>query len=301
MVAPLHVVAPSRWVADQAARSSLFDGYPTTVIPNGLDVTWWSPGDGSAVRRALDIPQDARVVLFVAEDTENRFKGFAYLADALRLLVARAVPGLFLLSAGHNDPARLTGAILPPERRLHLGALSCDRLLRMAYRAADVFVMPSVQESFGQTVVEAMACGIPVVAFGTGGMLDTVRPGVTGRLVPPGDAAGLADAIERLLLGPATRGSLADNARRIAADEYSSSPQAPCFRRENGRAAETAGATSAARVTTVTPLPPDESIGLTRATSAARSACRREGPPVGRRCTSPPMTGVRCTSTGTRC
>jgi glycosyltransferase involved in cell wall biosynthesis len=226
MPVPPHVVAPSRWVAAQARASSLFGSFPLSVIPNGVDPARWCPGDRSAVRTALGIPADARVVLFVADNTENPIKGFAVLADALRALDGEAGRGLFLLTAGSNDPGGRVGDRLPADRRLHLGRLTCDRLLWAAYNAADVFAMPSLQESFGQTVVEAMACGTPTVGFATGGMSDTVRPGVTGWLAAPGDPADLAAQLARALDGPGGRGLMAAGCRRVAVEEYSSDLQA---------------------------------------------------------------------------
>ena len=82
-----------------------------------------------------------------------------------------------------------------------------------------MFVIPSLQESFGQTVTESMACGTPVVGFDAGGIPDMVRPGVTGQLAPVGDAAALAVAIESVLSDPA-RAAMGERCRQVAVDEY---------------------------------------------------------------------------------
>src|SRR5262249_21613664 len=109
---------------------------------------------------------------------------------------------------------------------LPLGYLGNERMRSLVYSAADVFVMPSVQEAFGQTALEAIACGIPVVGFTVGGIPDIVRPGVTGLLVPTLDVGALRAAIRALLQDPARRVEMAANCRRIAVGEYALEVQA---------------------------------------------------------------------------
>jgi glycosyltransferase involved in cell wall biosynthesis len=111
-------------------------------------------------------------------------------------------------------------------KQVNLGRINHDRYLSLAYSAADVFVIPSVQESFGQTISESLACGTPVIGFATGGMLDMVRPGKTGRLVPVGDTAALRDAIRGMLQDPAALRQYSGHCRQIALAEYSIEAQA---------------------------------------------------------------------------
>ena len=214
----LTVVGPSRWIAAQSRRSSLFSRFPTTVIPNGLDAESFAPRDQRFARDLLGVPAEARVVLFVAESTENKRKGFAELLDAIDRLAD--VPGLLLLSVGGQAP-RLPDGVA----NRHLGRVTADRLLSAAYAAADVFVIPSLQESFGQTVTEAMACGTPVVGFDAGGIPDMVRPGVTGQLAPVGDTAALAAAVRTVLADP-DRAAMGRRCRQVALDEYTVGLQA---------------------------------------------------------------------------
>lgn len=215
----LHLVAPSNWIAAQARRSSLLGGCPVTVIPNGLDVDEWAPGERGSTRRALRIPADAKVVMFAAADVNNRLKGYRHLAEALSGL--GRLEGLFLLTVGYGHATPVPGV-----PHLHLGKVASDRVMQMAYAAADVFAMPSLEESFGQTVTEAMACGTPVVAFAVGGVVDTVRPGATGVLAAPGDAAQLREGISRLLEDASLRNRMSAESRRVAVAEYSSELQA---------------------------------------------------------------------------
>jgi glycosyltransferase involved in cell wall biosynthesis len=217
----LHLVGTSRWIAAEAKRSSLLGRFASVIIPNGLDVEDFSPRDRGFARDTLGVPRDKKVVLFIADSISNKRKGFDYLVAALRKLQDRS--DLFLVSVGGTKP-EIAGIPL-----LHLGRINHDRMLSLTYSAADVFVIPSLQESFGQTVTESLASGTPVVGFDTGGIPDMVRPGVTGYLSPVGDADALAAAIVRVLDNPALAAEMGANGRRIAVAEYSLAVQAKAY------------------------------------------------------------------------
>ena len=218
----LHLVGTSRWIAGEAKRSSLMGRFPVSIIPNGLDVRDFAPRDRHTARDFFDLPADAKIVLFAADSTSTVRKGFAYLAEALQGM--NDVPDLLLVSVGAGEP-KLSGV-----RHRHLGKIKDDRVLSLAYSAADVYVIASLQESFGQTVTESMACGTPVVGFASGGIVDMVRPGVTGELAPTRDVAALRDALKRVLSNPAKRAEMAANCRRVAVEEYSLDVQAAAYR-----------------------------------------------------------------------
>lgn len=209
----LHLVTPSRWLACEAQRSALLHHFPVTVIPHGVDTEVFCPRERGFAREVLGVPQSARVVLFVGEPVQRHLKGFALLAQALNQWGDLA--DLFLMSVGNGKPP-----VEVQTPSLHLGRIDNARLLSMVYSAADVFVMPSSQEAFGLTALEATACGTPVVGFAVGGLLDIIRPGVTGLLVPPQDVSALWSAIRDLLQDPARRAEMAVNCRRIAVEEY---------------------------------------------------------------------------------
>jgi glycosyltransferase involved in cell wall biosynthesis len=215
----LHIVAPSRWTAREAGSSALLRGFPTTVIPNALDTAVFSPRDQQVAREALEVPRDAKVVLFVSDRVSNKRKGLALLVNAL--IGLRDLSGLFLVSLGRDEPD--TPIPIP---HLHFGFVDNDRLLSLVYSAADVYAIPSLQESFGQTVLESMACGTPVVGFDVGGIPDMVRPGITGLLAPRGDVDALSEAIARLVLDSSMRAELSANCRRIVVEEYALEVQA---------------------------------------------------------------------------
>lgn len=217
----MHLVGTSWWITAEAKRSSLLGRFASTIIPNGLDVSDFAPRDRDFARDTLGVPRGSKVVLFIADSASNKRKGFDYLAKALQKLGDR--PDLFLLSVGGVKPE--VGK-LP---LLHLGRINHDRMLSIVYSAADVFVIPSLQESFGQTVTESLACGTPVVGFNTGGIPDMVRPGITGYLAGVADADDLAAAIVRVIDNPGAWVQMSGNCRQIAVREYSLETQAKAY------------------------------------------------------------------------
>lgn len=209
----MHVVATSRWMESQVKASALFAGMPVSFIPLSLDTKVFTPCDGRAMKIALGIPEQALVMLFVADSIDNRRKGFVELMQALALLPREH--DIFLLTLGGSRPKLEIGL-----RHLHLGYVKSDRLMAAIYSAADMFVIPSMQEAFGQTALEAMACGTPVVGFDAGGIPDMVRSGTTGLLAPVGDSKALAAAIAQLLDDAVLRERMASQCRIIAQNEY---------------------------------------------------------------------------------
>ncbi|WP_298483064.1 glycosyltransferase family 4 protein [uncultured Chloroflexus sp.] len=215
----LHIVALNRWMAAEVQRSSLLSRFPVHIIPNGLDTAVFAPNDRASARAALGLPLHARIVLFVAVSVNNRRKGFAELAAALAGLADE--PDLLLVSIGRNPPP-----IAAPIRHHALGVIADDTRLALAYSAADLFVIPSLQDNMPSTALEALACATPVVGFDTGGIGELVRPGQTGWLAPVGDVTALREAIRRLLRNEDERLLMSRMCREIALAEYRQEVQA---------------------------------------------------------------------------
>jgi len=173
------------------------------VIPCGVDTDLFRPGDRATARRALGVGGEP-LLLYVGRFAP--IKGLETLLSALACLRARDAGARLVIVGGDADEA---GADATPLARRaaelgiadavsFVGPLPQDVLPRY-YTAADTTVLPSYYESFGMVALEAMACASPVVASRVGGLQTTVRDGVTGFLVPEGDACALAAGIERLL------------------------------------------------------------------------------------------------------
>src|SRR5215469_8246378 len=180
----LWLVPISDWLADCARSSALLRGHPIEVIPNGVDLGRFQPTDKLLARERWHLPADRPVIVYGAmRATRDPRKGFRELLAALERLRA---------SAGRSDILFVVFGDLKPgdlpdlgiESR-YLGYIADDLRLAELYSSADVAVVPSRQEAFGKTVVEAMACRTPVVAFDTGGPRDIIDHRVDGYLAEP--------------------------------------------------------------------------------------------------------------------
>lgn len=185
--------ADSLWLANEARNSRLFNGLDIDTIHYGIETDEFLPKDKAACRLALNITQGKRVIVFGAPGIDNPRKGFKQLTEALHM-VGEAYPDIFLLSFGAGE---MSVSVDYPG--LHLGQVSSNHLLSLIYNCADVFVIPSMQEAFGQTALEAMSCSIPVAGFNTGGIPDMIEDGVTGYLAETGKINDLANAIKGIL------------------------------------------------------------------------------------------------------
>jgi glycosyltransferase involved in cell wall biosynthesis len=221
----LTIVATSSWMAECAASSSLFAGLRIETIPFGLDTRTYRPIDKTTARELLQLPQDKPLALFGAlAATKDQRKGFHLLAAALRHLRQTAWQDrLEVVIAGTSRP---THPLDIGFKSHYLGHLHDDLTLALAYSAADVMVVPSTQESFGQTASEALACGTPVVAFNATGLMDIVDHQQNGYLAQPYESGDLADGIAWVLEDRTRHAELRHQARRKAECQFSLELQA---------------------------------------------------------------------------
>ena len=212
----LAIACCSDWLAGLARRAPLFEGKPVVSIPNPIDTRFFCPASQAEARRELGLPQDRRLLLFIAHKTTDERKGVRYLIEATRHISA-ARHDVEVVVCG-LESERLREAFALPA---HVFGFSTDReRLRRLYRAADVLMMPTLGDNLPNTIVEGMACGLPCAGFRVGGLPQMVHDGVDGELVPPRDALALAQATLRLL-AEGCRDSLANAARRNAETGYS--------------------------------------------------------------------------------
>ncbi len=191
----LWLVPISQWLGDCAAASPLLGRYPVTIIPNGLDISTFNPTDRSLARAQWNLPQNRPIAVYGAINaTRDPRKGFTELCEALRVLAAdQRAQGMLLVVFG-DDTGNGQISDIGIETR-HVGYIDDNARLSTLYASADVAVMPSLQEAFGKTLIEAMACGTPVVAFDAGGPRDIVSHGVDGYLARPFSPEDLAQGV----------------------------------------------------------------------------------------------------------
>jgi glycosyltransferase involved in cell wall biosynthesis len=215
----LHIVTPSKWLATEAQRSSLFKQFSVSVIPYGFNQEVFAQRDAYGFRKAFDISEESQVLLFIADYVANQRKGFHLLIDAVRSLDKNS--NLVLLSVGEEMPKLDTDI-----RHIHLGRIYNDRLLSLIYSSADVFIVPSLQDNLPNTVLEAMSCGTPVVGFDTGGIPDMVFHGKTGLLAQPKNVNDLSEKIQWMIDHPDDGKQMGINARKHVVEKFTLEIQA---------------------------------------------------------------------------
>lgn len=191
----ITIVTPSRWLAECAKTSSLFQDYRVEVIPNGLDTGLYKPIDKHVAKEIWNLPKNKKLILFGAMGaTSDKRKGFQYLEPALKRIAAFALRDeIELIVFGSSKPANPTNYGL---KTRYLGQLHDDVSLALIYSMVDVFVAPSIQDNLVNTVMEALACGTPCVAFNIGGMPDMIEHQRNGYLARPFESEDLAHGIK---------------------------------------------------------------------------------------------------------
>ena len=205
----LYVVTPSQWLMDKVEASILRPSViQSRVVPNGVDRRVFRPGSREAARRRLGIPRAATVLMAAAPGLRhNPRKNWRLLHQALiRLSQRRGREPVLALGVGEAAPGEDRGRV-----QIRYVGQQPPETLADYYRAADMYVHPSRADNLPLVVLEALACGTPVVATRVGGVPEAIRqdrsperPG-TGVMVEPDDAEGLCEALEALVQDPARR------------------------------------------------------------------------------------------------
>lgn len=212
----ITLVAISHWVKQKAEQSDLLKRFGKYVIHNGIDGDKFKLLDKSACREIFSLAPEGKVILFGADRVNNARKGLNLCLEALDSL---ALPPNTRLCVFGTVKGKLRQNIT------NIGRIEDGRLLSALYSAADLFIMSSIEEAFGQVTIEALACGTPVVSFPTGGSVDVITSGFNGILADNFTSKALADAISTALNLSFDRKSIrADTLRRFnindKADQY---------------------------------------------------------------------------------
>lgn len=204
---------PTQWAAEQARLYQNLPSERLQVIPFGANLD--DPGPEFADRRAsLGIPSDHRIeLLFVGKDW--KFKGGAVAAEAVRELNRRGIDSL-LNVVGATPPAGTDRSHLRCHGDLDKSHGPDRQLFHELFLRSSALLLPSQAEGFGIAAVEAAAYGLPVIAYDTQGVRESVRHGESGILLPRtmGPEA-FANALEALLIHPAHFGALSRGGRRF--------------------------------------------------------------------------------------
>ncbi|MCB4799697.1 glycosyltransferase [Neotamlana laminarinivorans] len=213
----LTLVAPSKWLQNEALNSPVLHGKTVKHIAYGLNKEIFNIRDKVYSRNLLKLPQDKKVILFVAESLNNtNRKGFDFLVKAFNLLKNENV---VLCAVGHKKvKLNFTNNVI------ELGVINDELLMSVAYSAADVFVIPSLMDNLPNTVLESLMCGTPVIGFPVGGILDMVKDEENGYIANQISANALKCEIEKFLDN--SNRFMANEIRKNAIDKYDINIQA---------------------------------------------------------------------------
>ena len=215
----LTVVTPSKWLAETAKSSFLFQNIPVEIIGNGINPQIYQPHPKKLARKILNLPIDKKIVLFGAlNSTIDKRKGFS--------LLLAAIQSLRRLESADLVELVIFGASAPSTpidfgfKSNYVGKLHDDVSLSLLYAAADVFVAPSIQDNLPNTILEAMFCGTPSAAFNVGGIPDLIEHRQNGYLAKPFLPEDLAEGIHWILADSKRQEELSRNNRNKALSQF---------------------------------------------------------------------------------
>jgi len=275
----LWVVTPSRWLYEMVRRSVLRD-HPVELIYNGVDTQVFRPRDRRAARARLGLPQDAVCVGAAANGGTlgNPWKGGAYTQAVVDALHAAGIDCVFVHIGGRleTDDPRWVG----------IGPIHDEQQMAEAYSALDVFLYTPLADNCPLVVLEAMACGVPVVSFATGGVPELVRSEQDGYITGYRDVETTVQAMRRVLGDAELRRGMGDSARQRVLERFDHRQTAAAYERLYARVLEETRSGSGRVVVSVTKAP-SETCHLsassggerTAATSADRTAERDDAEP----------------------
>jgi glycosyltransferase involved in cell wall biosynthesis len=183
----LYLATPSRWLMSMFDEAR-FPALERRVIPYGVDSQRFSPGNQEAARRTLGLTTHVRTVLVVANHLRtNPWKGFDWITAVAERLAGSTGEDVQIVCLGDAGETQEHGRV----RLIFAGWEDSELQVAEYYRAADVYMHLSRADTFPLSVLEAMSCGLPVVATSVGGIPEQVEDGASGLLAPPGDVAGM--------------------------------------------------------------------------------------------------------------
>ncbi len=214
----LNINGLSKWLANCAESSSLFSNNKIYNIPNCNESSEFFPIPKKEAKEQLSVPVNKKLILFGAvAATIDKRKGFDLLKEALTNMQIKSDKILSVFGSGQKQETEVDGL-----KYHYLGHISNKKLLRAVYSAADVIVVPSRQENLSNVVVEALACGTPVVAFNIGGMSDMINHKENGYLAEEFNTNDLRNGIEWILYNDDLK-KLSENAHQTVKTKFESS------------------------------------------------------------------------------
>lgn len=200
--APVTFVACSQWLGNLAKSSTLLRNQTVTSIPNPINTGLFHPLPKQEARKRLGLPQDMSLMLFGSVKVTDKRKGLAYLVEACKI-IAEKHPGLrdklAVVVLGHKSESLER---LIPFRVYPLDFVSNEHQLVDIYNAVDIYATPSLEDNLPNTIMEAMACGVPCIGYNTGGIPEMIDHLHNGYVAQYKSAEDFANGIHWLLTAP---------------------------------------------------------------------------------------------------
>jgi glycosyltransferase involved in cell wall biosynthesis len=219
----IAVVTPSEWLASEARKSLIFKDKDIHVIPYGVDSSIFKPTDKTRAKKMLKLSEDTIVLTFGVMSHHEKRKGFQELIKAMEILKSKVssikIVALFF-GANFSDEF--------PLDIVNIGLIEDDIKLSLIYSAADIFILPSLEDNLPNTILESLSCETPVVAFNTGGAKDIVNDN-NGKVVPKGDIHALCDEVFELIKNKELRVKKGKNGRKLILEQYQLKHQAIAY------------------------------------------------------------------------
>lgn len=182
----IFLIPISEWVMQKAKESPLTEDLPMQLIHNGINLDIFKPVPPETAKKKLKIPDNKKMILFGADSLVNKRKGFQFLLEVIQS--SNIADECTICIFGNNTE-------MYSRQFRTINFINNDDNLADVYSAADLFIMPSIEEAFGQVTLESLACGTPVVSFPTGGSLDMIRNNFNGILAEDFTSQELKNAV----------------------------------------------------------------------------------------------------------
>lgn len=190
------IVTPSKWLAECARRSILFNECDVSIIPLPIDHELWSPKNSQDRRIEFNFDKDKKKILFLGQNViKDQNKGWDLLQEILLTFSYSKDVEFELVIVGHSEELMLDC----PYTIHSIGEISDDNVIVQLFAAVDLLVVPSRFEAFSQVTLEAQSCGVPVVGFDTGGIPDILIHKKTGWISPVNDLVDFSEGIYWIL------------------------------------------------------------------------------------------------------
>ncbi len=191
----LFIATPSTWIKQESQNSKVLGKFNHYLIPNGLNTEIFRILPKACSRQILGLPLNKKILLFVSDSVLNKRKGISFLINALEYV--NHIDDFIICTVGF-------GKIMLKNRIkiIELGKIQDEKLMAAAYSAADVFIIPSLEDNLPNTILEALCCGTPVIGFQVGGIKEMVKHGINGYLSNDITAKALGRSIELFFENP---------------------------------------------------------------------------------------------------